>query len=70
MAVLRWLVADAASHVSVRALAPRASGDVTLSVGSIAAIVLGVVVFTESIVLYCVMRRNSGSSSGGRTWYR
>lgn len=53
-------------------LAPRVQGDVTLSVGSIAAIVLGVVVFMESIVLYCMLRNKNGGHGQGTNgrWFR
>jgi len=69
MGVLRWFAASAANRVAVQVLAPRAAGDITLSVGSIVAIVLGVIVFTETIVLYCMMRKSQGPSSSNRRWY-
>jgi len=56
----------------VRTLVVRAETQFTLSAGAIAAIVLGVLVFAESIILWVMYRRNRGGSGnrggGGRIW--
>lgn len=48
-----------------RALHARAEPILMLSAGAIAAIVLGVVVFLQTILLYCMHKKSSGGGGGG-----
>jgi len=59
-----------ASLVIARASTAGASdGSVTISTGGIAAIVLGSIVFAESLWIWCIMRKQGGNGSrGGRVW--
>jgi hypothetical protein len=46
-------------------------GEVTISTGGIVAIVLGAIVFSETIWIWCTMRKQGGNglgSRGGRVW--
>jgi len=49
-------------------IVPRAEGTITLSVGGIAAIVLGVVIFVENVLLFYLHRRNQSGSGARRMW--
>lgn len=54
-----------------RALHARAEPLLLLSAGAIAAIVLGVFAFVQSIIIYCMLKKSSGGGgSSGRAWGR